>query len=99
MAGSCRWQRMLLQATEPKMAKLTDTQLIVLSKAAARDDGLATIPEGLNRAAAAKVGASLVSRKLMHEVRSKPGLPVWREDEEGLGMSLVITQRGRDAIG
>jgi hypothetical protein len=46
------------------MAKLSDTQLIVLSKAAARDDGLARVPEGLNRAAAAKVDASLVSRKL-----------------------------------
>jgi hypothetical protein len=81
------------------MAKLTDTQLIVLSKAAARDDGLGTLPEGLNRAAAAKVGASLVSRKLMRETRSKPDMPVWREDEEGRGTSLVITRAGRDAIG
>jgi Protein of unknown function (DUF3489) len=81
------------------MAKLTDTQLIVLSKAAARDDGLAIIPEGLNRAAAAKVAASLVSRKLMREIRSKPGMPVWHDDEEGRGTSLVITRAGRDAIG
>jgi hypothetical protein len=51
------------------MTKLSDTQLIVLSKAAARDDGIATIPEGLNKAAAAKVASSLVSRKLMREVR------------------------------
>ena len=71
------------------MAKLSDTQLIVLSKAAARDDGLARVPEGLNRAAAAKVAASLVSRKLMREIRSKPDMPVWREDEEGRGTSLV----------
>src|SRR4051794_8797258 len=35
IAGSCWWQRMLLmKLKEPKMAKLTDTQLIVLSKAA-----------------------------------------------------------------
>ena len=81
------------------MAKLTDTQLIVLSKAAARDDGLARVPEGLNRAAAAKVAASLVSRKLMREIRSKPDMPVWREDEEGRGTSLVITRAGRDALG
>jgi hypothetical protein len=40
-----------MKLKEPKLAKLTDTQLIVLSKAAARDDGLATIPEGLNKAA------------------------------------------------
>jgi hypothetical protein len=89
----------LLQAKEPNMAKLTDTQLIVLSKAAARDDGLAVVPEGLNKAAAAKLEASLVSRKLMREVRSKPGMPAWREDEEGRGTSLVITREGRDAIG
>lgn len=81
------------------MAKLTDTQLIVLSKAAARDDGLATIPEGLNKAAAAKVGASLVSRKLMREVRSKLDMPVWREDEEGRRTSLIITRGGREAVG
>ena len=81
------------------MAKLTDTQLVVLSKAAARNDGLATIPERLNKAAAAKVGASLVSRTLMREVRSKPDMPVWHEDEEGRGTSLVITREGREAIG
>ena len=74
------------------MAKLSDTQLIVLSKAAARDDGLARVPEGLNSAAAAKVAA-------MREIRSKPDMPVWREDEEGRGTSLVITRAGQDAIG
>jgi hypothetical protein len=84
---------------EPKMARLTDTRLIVLSKAAAREDGLAAIPEELNRAAAAKVAASLVSRKLMREVPSKPDMPVWHEDEEGRGTSLVITREGRGAIG
>jgi hypothetical protein len=81
------------------MANLTDTQLIVLSKAAARDGGMATIPEGLNKAAASKVGASLVSRKLMREVRSKPDMSVWREDEEGRGTSLIITREGREAVG
>ena len=81
------------------MTKLSDTQLVVLSKAAARDDGLATIPEGLNKAAAAKVAASLLSRKLMREVRSKPDMPAWRADEEGRGTSLVITREGRKAIG
>ena len=73
------------------MAKLTDTQLIILSKAAARDDGLAIVPEELNKAAAAKVAAGLVSRKLMREMRAKPNMPMWREDEEGRGISLAIT--------
>jgi hypothetical protein len=81
------------------MAKLTDTQLIVLSTAAAREDGLAAAPARMNKAAAAKVGSSLVARKLMREVRAKPGMPVWREDEDGRGVSLMVTRAGRDAIG
>lgn len=81
------------------MAKLTDTQLIVLSKAAARDDGIAVVPAKMNKAAASKVGASLVARKLMRELGSKAGMPVWREDDDGRPISLMITRAGRDAIG
>jgi hypothetical protein len=81
------------------MAKLTDTQLIVLSAAAARDDGIAIIPTKMNKAAAAKVGSSLVARKLMREVRSKSGMPIWRKDGDGRPISLVITRAGRNAIG
>ena len=81
------------------MAKLTDTQLIMLSKAAARDDGIAAVPAKMSKAAASKVGASLIARKLMRELRSKPGMPVWREDDDGRSISLMITRAGRDAIG
>ena len=34
----------------------------------------------------------------MRVIRSKPGMPVWREDEDGRSRSLVITRAGRDAI-
>ena len=81
------------------MAKCTDTQLIMLSNAAARDDGIAVVPPRMSKAAAAKVGASLLARKLMRELRSKPGIPVWREDDDGRPISLMITRAGRDAIG
>ena len=81
------------------MAKLTDTQLIVLSKAAQRDDGCAQLPEGLPKAASRKLGAALVARKLMREVRSKPGMPVWGNDHEDRPISLVILKAGRHAIG
>ena len=81
------------------MARLTDTQRIVLSSAAARDDGLAEIPAKMNKAAASKVGSSLVARKLMREVKSKPGMPVWREDKDGRLISLTLTKVGRDAVG
>jgi hypothetical protein len=89
----------VLQAKEENMAKLTDSQLIVLSKAAAREDGAAVVPPKLNKAAAAKIGSSLIGRKLMREIRSKPGMPVWRADENGRSMSLVVTRAGRNAIG
>ena len=58
------------------MAKLTDTQLIILSKAVRREVGAAEVPERMNKAAAAKVGASLMVCRLMREIRAKPGLPV-----------------------
>jgi hypothetical protein len=72
------------------MAKLTDTQLIILSNAAAGADGVAVVPAKMNKATAAKVGASLVARKLM---------PGWRQDSDGRPTSLVITRAGCDAIG
>ena len=53
----------------------------------------------MNNAAAAKVGASLVARRLMREIRAKPGMPVWRMDDDGRRISLIITRAGRDAIG
>jgi Protein of unknown function (DUF3489) len=90
---------MLSKHEERIMAKLTDTQLIILSNAAARDDGIAVVPPKMNKTAASKVGASLVARKLMRELRSKPGMPVWRQDDEGRSITLMITRARRDAIG
>lgn len=81
------------------MTKLTDTQLIVLSAAAAHEEGAASVPPRMTKAAAAKVGSSLVARKLMREIRAKAGMPVWREDEQGRSLALVILRAGRDAIG
>jgi Protein of unknown function (DUF3489) len=79
------------------MTKLTDAQLAVLSKAAKQDDGAAAASETMSRAAAAKVGASLIARKLMREAKAKPGMPVWRE-VDGKRISLVITRAGRTAV-
>ena len=77
------------------MAKLTDAQLIVLSKAAEREDGAAALPDRINKAAAAKVAASLVVRKLMREVRARNGMPVWRVDDDG--RASAWSSRGRVA--
>jgi hypothetical protein len=35
----------------------------------------------------------------MREIRAKPGMPVWRMDDDGRRISLIITRAGRDAIG
>src|SRR3954452_15875218 len=99
MAGSCWWQRMLSQAQGAEYGKTYRYAAHRALEGGGGDDGIASIPGGLNKAAAAKVAASLVSRKRMRKVRSKPDVPVWREDEEGRGTSLVITREGREAIG
>ena len=81
------------------MGKLTDSQLIVLAAAVARDDGAAIVPTKMNKAAASKVGSSLIARKLMREIKAKPDMPIWREGEDARAYSLVITAAGRKAIG
>ena len=81
------------------MVKLTDTQLVVLSKAAQRGDGAAAIPAGMNKANAGRLATSLVGRKMLREMRAKTGMPVWREKADGQGVCLIITRAGRDAIG
>lgn len=43
------------------------TQLIVLSKGAVREDGAAVLPPKINKAAAVKIGSSLVDYKLMRD--------------------------------
>ena len=78
--------------------RLTDTQLIVLSRAAQREDGAATLPEGMTEKAAQKLAATLVERELVREIRAKPGMPVWRRSEEGRSHALIITKLGRTAI-
>jgi hypothetical protein len=80
------------------MTKLTDVQLALLSSAAERADGAAAFPANMKKSAAAKIGAALIARKLMREARAKPGMPIWREDQDGRAVSLVITRTGRDVI-
>jgi hypothetical protein len=79
------------------MPKLTDTQLMLLSKAT-QQDGLVVIPPKLKGAAATKVVKPLIAGGLLNEVPSKPDT-AWRRDEaEGQSYALMITQAGRAAI-
>jgi hypothetical protein len=84
------------------MTKLTDTQRIILSAASQRTDRLALpLPKSLKGGAAHKVINALVDKGLLKEVKAnrKLGDPVWRESEEGNGLTLIITDTGFAAIG
>jgi hypothetical protein len=79
------------------MPKLTDTQLMLLSKAT-QQDGLVVIPPKLKGAAAAKVIKPLIAGGLLNEVPSKPDTAWRRDEDEGQSFALMITQAGRAAI-
>ena len=80
------------------MTKLTDSQLKVLVAAAERQDGAASVPEKMKITAASKIAQALIERKLMREIRAKPGMPIWRRDDEARCFSLVIMSAGRKAL-
>src|SRR5712691_13332510 len=91
-ASRCR------QPARAPMPKLTDTQLMLLSKAT-QQDGIVLIPANLKGAAAEKVIKPLLASGLVQEVPSTPETPAWRRDEaEGQSYALVITREGRSAI-
>jgi Protein of unknown function (DUF3489) len=79
--------------------KLTDTQLIALSGATQRQDGVVSLPDRIKGMAAQKLATSLMDKGFVREIRAKPGMPAWRRDEDGRTYALVITKLGRAAIG
>lgn len=82
--------------------KLTDTQLIVLTKAAQRSTMLALpLPPNLKGGAAHKVVKPLIEKGLLEEVDAnvRAGETVWRETGAGHGVTLAITEAGLAAIG
>lgn len=79
--------------------KLSDTQLVMLSVAAQRDDRSLTPPEKLKGGAAHKVAAKLIAAGLVRQVKAKAGAPVWRRDEQaGHSYALKLTAAGARAI-
>ena len=84
------------------MPKLTDTQTIILSRAATRPGNLAMpLPEGLAGAAAKMAVAKMIERGWLEEVDAnlRRGEPLWRETGDGHGTTLVVTDAGLLAIG
>jgi hypothetical protein len=79
--------------------KLSDTQLVILSSASQRDDGLAVLPEKLKGGAAKAAVTKLLGLGFLKEVRVKRNEPAWRTDEEEKPLGLKITKAGSAAIG
>src|SRR5271166_357226 len=79
--------------------KLTDTQLMMLSAAAQRNDRCLVAAPNLKVAASQKIAGKLISAGLVKEIRAKAGAPVWRRDDEaGLSYALKLTAAGAKAI-
>jgi hypothetical protein len=79
--------------------KLTDTQLVLLSAAAQRDDRCLIAPQNLKGGAAQKVSSKLLAVGLVKEIKSKPGIAIWRRDDEaGQSFALKLTAAGMKAI-
>ena len=79
--------------------KLSDTQLVILSSAAQREDGLAILPETLKGGAAKAAVTRLLGSGFLKEVRVKRGAPAWRTDEEEKPLGLKLTKAGSAALG
>src|ERR1700691_5799166 len=79
--------------------KLTDTQIVMLSAAAQRDDRCLLAPQILKGSATQKLATKLISAGLAKEIKAKPGAPVWRQDEgAGRSYALKLTAAGVKAI-
>lgn len=89
------------------MTKLSDTQAVILSAAAQRDDrNVLPLPGSLRGGAATKVVGAMLSRGLIAEratdnpTKADAALNrIWRNDEDGRAILLHITDAGLAAIG
>lgn len=89
------------------MTKLSDTQLVILSAAARREDrNVLPLPGSLRGGAATKVVGALLSRGLIAETitdsQTKADAALnrfWRNDEDGRATLLHISAAGLVAIG
>ncbi len=84
-----------------KTIRLNDLQLVLLSNAAARDNGsLVPLPESCaeDTTRIGKAVTSLLRRKLVEELPVTDRSLAWREEDQDM-IGLFITDAGRAAIG
>ena len=80
------------------MARLTDTQLIILSAASQREDRGVELPANVKGEAARKVVDKLIRAGLLEEVHAGGSLPIWRRDNESGAIALRVTSAGLAVI-
>ncbi len=81
------------------MTKLTDAQLVILSKAAQREDRAVELPAQLTTRFV-KALEVLIERGLLEDVPSERAMPVWRHaGDDNEPRALIITELGLVAIG
>jgi hypothetical protein len=79
--------------------KPTDTQLVLMSAAAQREDRCLVAPPTLKGGVAQKVANRLIGAGLVKEIKAKSGVPIWRRDKEsGQACALKLTAAGAEAI-
>ncbi len=84
------------------MTKLTETQTVILSAGAQRRDNIALpLPKGLAGAAAKMAVNRMIALGWLQEVDAnlRRNEPLWRENGDGHGTTLVVTDAGLLAIG
>jgi hypothetical protein len=81
------------------MARLTDTQLVILSSASRRSDRGVDLPTNVTVEAVRKAVDRLIRTGLLEEVRANGSLLAWRRDAEAGPLALRITEQGLEAIG
>lgn len=84
---------------EGPMPTLTDTQLVLLSAASQRTDGLLAPPEKLAGGARQRIVAALLDRGFATEVTADRDAPHWRINEDDRPLGLRITPVGLAALG
>ena len=81
------------------VARLSDTQLVILSSASRRDDSGVDLPANVTGEALRRAVDKLIRTGLLEEVSANGSLLAWRRDAEAGPMALRITQQGLEAIG
>ena len=89
----------MTSTTSAATTKLSDTQLILLSQAAQHPERALAIPDRLRGGALARVVGPLMTKGLVEVVPHRANLPVYKTEQDGSRLGLVITDAGLEALG